>query len=470
MVKKKADKSDDDIAFEEEAKRRLELAKADEKRIKEEIKALKKAIKEARKTKEGKVIDFQWAKQEIAEYKDLSEVAKRKKNRLKDIISSEVKQELPELIDFHPKPWEYYHKEVKIVENLDDEQSKEDKRQTLRPSLTEEDVYGPTATRRGAMAQKPQQVSKREENAKLKEVARGVSSVVLEQQNRQLNSQEKDGLVNAEKSYVSQREQMKSEREQERAFKKLQKENDKGITASRTEGLFVNKDSKKEDKTVSLKTAENNKKAADELRRAELEKKIENLREKLENLQKKRMEQAKSFGVKNVRENSENVKFTPQEAKELPSVKAGEAMKKAFEAKDLPNIEKGGAVSESSLHKMEMATHKAEEKVKTATFVPDYATPEFKKKAEEQGIEQRKTKKEKAADRQKLLALSGRTVSDNNTESSDKTNEREQSQEKQELRIDPEKSRQMSAEKNGKEINMQQYQEMKRLRGGRMTG
>ena len=98
-----ADKqSTEDIAFKEEAKRRLEKAKADEKRIKEEIKALKKAMEDSRKSKDGKVLDPQWAEQEIAEYKDLAEVAKRKKNRLEDIVRSETKQEMPELIDFHP--------------------------------------------------------------------------------------------------------------------------------------------------------------------------------------------------------------------------------------------------------------------------------------------------------------------------------------------------------------------------------
>ena len=154
----------------------------------------------------------------------------------------------------------------------------------------------------------------------------------------------------------------------------------------------------------------------------------------------------------------------------MPSVKAGEAVKKAFEAKELSGAEKGGVISESSLNKIEETTHQAEEKVKTAALVPDYATPEFKKKAEEQGIEQRKTKKEKAADRQKLLALSGRTVSENVGGKEESSKENENAEERQELRIDPEKSRQMSAEKSGKEINMQEYQEMQRLRGGRLTG
>ena len=462
------DDGSEDVAYKEEAKRLLEKAKADEKRIKEEIKALKQAMEKGRKTKEGKVIDFQWAREEIAEYKVLSEVAKRKKGRLEEIIRSETKQELPELIDFHPKQWVYYEKEVKIKIS-DNEQPKEDERQTLRPSLSEEDMYKPSMNPKKAAIQKPQQVSKREENAKLKEVARGVSSVALEQQNRQLNSQEKGGLANAEKSPALQREQMKVERQQERLFKKLQKENEKGITASKTEGLSINKDGKKEDKTKVQKTAGDDKKISDELHHAELEKKIENLREKLEKLQARRIEQAQKTALKRDK-NMDTIKFSAEEAKALPSVKASEAMKKAFEAKELPEAEKGGVVSESSLHKMEEATHKAEEKLKTATLVPDYATPEFKKKAEEQGIEQRKSKKEKAADRQKLLALSGRTVSDKDGESQENSKEKDRTDERQEFRIDPEKSRQMSAEKSGKEINMQQYQEMKRLRGGRMTG
>lgn len=460
----------EDVAFKEEARRRLEKAKADEKRIKEEIKALKKAIEDAQKTKKGKVIDSQWAEQEIAEYKELSEVAKRKKGRLEEIIRSDTKQELPELIDFHPKPWVYLLKEGKAAEKGDEEQPENDERPTLKPSLTDEDIYGRETMRKSTMAQRPQQVSKREENAKLKEVARGVSSVALEQQNRRPNSQEKSGLANAEKSYASQREQMKIERQQERAFKKLQKENEKGITASKTEGLSVNKDGKKEDKTKVQKTAGDDKKISDELHHAELEKKIENLREKLEKLQAKRMEQAQKTTLKSSNENMDKIKFSAEEAKALPSVKASEAMKKAFEAKELPEAEKGGVVSESSLSKMEEAAHQAEEKVKTATLVPDYATPEFKKKAEEQGIEQRKTKKEKAADRQKLLALSGRTISDKSSENEENSRENDRTDERQEFRIDPEKSRQMSAEKSGKEINMQQYQEMRRLRGGRMTG
>lgn len=462
------DDGSEDVAYKEGAKRLLEKAKADEKRIKEEIKALKQAMEKGRKTKEGKVIDFQWAREEIAEYKVLSEVAKRKKGRLEEIIRSETKQELPELIDFHPKQWVYYEKEVKIKIS-DDEQPKEDERQTLRPSLSEEDMYKPSMNPKKAAIQKPQQVSKREENAKLKEVARGVSSVALEQQNRCPNSQEKSGLANAEKSYASQREQMKIERQQERAFKKLQKENEKGITASKTEGLSVNKDGKKEDKTKVQKTAGDDKKISDELHHAELEKKIENLREKLEKLQARRIEQAQKTALKRDK-NMDTIKFSAEEAKALPSVKASEAMKKAFEAKELPEAEKGGVVSESSLSKMEEAAHQAEEKVKTATLVPDYATPEFKKKAEEQGIEQRKTKKEKAADRQKLLALSGRTISDKSSENEENSRENDRTDERQEFRIDPEKSRQMSAEKSGKEINMQQYQEMRRLRGGRMTG
>ena len=466
-----ADKqSTEGIAFKEEAKRRLEKAKADEKRIKEEIKALKKAMEDSRKSKDGKVLDPQWAEQEIAEYKDLAEVAKRKKNRLEDIVRSETKQEMPELIDFHPKQWVYYQKEANLAESSEDEQPRQDKRQPLRPALTAEDIYKPAAEQRGVAVQKSQRESKREENAKLKEVARGVSSVALEQQNRQLNSLEKGVLANAEKSYVSQREQMKIERQQERAFKKLQKENEKGITASRTEGLSINKDGKKEDKTKVQKTAGDSKKIRDELRHAELEKKIENLREKLEKLQAKRMEQAKKAALKNPNENMEKIKFSAEEAKALPSVKAGEAVKKAFEAKELSGAEKGGVISESSLNKIEETTHQAEEKVKTAALVPDYATPEFKKKAEEQGIEQRKTKKEKAADRQKLLALSGRTVSENVGGKEESSKENENAEERQELRIDPEKSRQMSAEKSGKEINMQEYQEMQRLRGGMLTG
>ena len=56
---------------------------------------------------------------------------------------------------------------------------------------------------------------------------------------------------------------------------------------------------------------------------------------------------------------------------------------------------------------MEHTAAKAEENLKTATLVPDYVTPEFKRKAAEQGIDPNKGKsrEEKKTDRQKLLAL-----------------------------------------------------------------
>lgn len=59
---------------------RLELAKADEKRIREEIEALKKEIEKAKEAKEGKVIDIQWAEEELADCCLLEEIAGRKRN------------------------------------------------------------------------------------------------------------------------------------------------------------------------------------------------------------------------------------------------------------------------------------------------------------------------------------------------------------------------------------------------------
>ena len=121
---------------------------------------------------------------------------------------------------------------------------------------------------------------------------------------------------------------------------------------------------------------------------------------------------------------------------------------------------------------MEHTAAKAEENLKTATLVPDYATPEFKRKAAEQGINPNKGKsrEEKKTDRQKLLALSGRPGTDEAFRSEERPAAEERQGERPELRIDPEKSRAASAEKNGKEINMQQYQLAKELQRGRQAG
>ena len=456
MVKNQQSEEKEEKASKEEAQRLLDLAKEDEKRIKEEIRALKAEIENAQQVKTGRVIDVHWAQEQIAEYSFLAEVAGRKKDRLEKIVTLGIQDGLPELINFTPKQKVYFDKKSN-EEALDEEKPKDDKQEKREPVEEKKPEKEEKKKKTEKKLKKNKKIAGEEQkktgNAKLKEIARGVSAFALEKQAREINSSVK-GLDNAAKN-PSQKEQLKKEKEQEKVFKKLQKENDKGITATRTEGLFVNKDGKKEDKTTIQKTAGDDKKKMDELRHTELKKKIENLREKLEKLQEKRLQQAKGLG----REVDE-VKFNAQEAKKLPSVKAGEAVKKALEAKELPKAEIGGVISESSLNKVEYATKKAEESVKTASFVPDYATPEFKKKAEEQ-------KRNKNADRQKLLALSGRSVADNRAENSQ---ENEKTQEKQEYRIDPEKSKQRDAEKNGKEISLQQYQEMKRLKSNSMAG
>lgn len=202
----------------------------------------------------------------------------------------------------------------------------------------------------------------------------------------------------------------------------------------------MTKDGEKADKNKSMppKTAGEDKKKSDELRRAELERKIEKLREKLETLQRRRIRQAGKVADGSANE----VRFSAEEAKALPSVKAGRAMEEAYKAKELPAAEKGGAVNEASLTKMEHTAAKAEENLKTATLVPDYATPEFKRKAAEQGIDPNKGKsrEEKKTDRQKLLALSGRPGTDEAFRNEEKPAAEERQGERPELRIDPEKA------------------------------
>ena len=468
MAQDKEEKKTEDETYKAEAVHRLELAKADEKRIREEIEALKKEIEKAKEAKEGKVIDIQWAEEELADCRLLEEIAGRKKERLEKIISSDSREELPDLIGFSPKQRVYADKDGKSGSDgkKEDKGKKEEKtpeeKDRLRPS--------PEMTAAGVAS-----ALKRSENTKLKEVARGVSAVSAIQAERssraQINGRDKGlRLAGTGLSRAAEKRLMKEERRQERAFKKLQKDNEKGVTAVRTESRFVTKDGEKADKNKSMppKTAGEDKKKSDELRRAELERKIEKLREKLETLQRRRIRQAGKVADGSANE----VRFSAEEAKALPSVKAGRAMEEVYKAKELPAAEKGGAVNEASLTKMEHTAAKAEESLKTATLVPDYATPEFKRKAAEQGIDPNKGKsrEEKKTDRQKLLALSGRPGTGEAFRNEEKTATEDRQGERPELRIDPEKSRAASAEKSGKEINMQQYRLTKELQGGRQAG
>lgn len=79
MAQDKEEKKTEDETYKAEAAHRLELAKADEKRIREEIEALKKEIEKAKEAREGKVIDIQWAEEELADCRLLEEIAGRKK-------------------------------------------------------------------------------------------------------------------------------------------------------------------------------------------------------------------------------------------------------------------------------------------------------------------------------------------------------------------------------------------------------
>lgn len=113
MAQDKEEKKTEDETYKAEAAHRLELAKADEKRIREEIEALKKEIEKAKEAREGKVIDIQWAEEELADCRLLEEIAGRKKERLERIISSDSREELPDLIGFSPKQRVYADKDGK---------------------------------------------------------------------------------------------------------------------------------------------------------------------------------------------------------------------------------------------------------------------------------------------------------------------------------------------------------------------
>ena len=478
MVQDKDTESTEIEEYKNEAQHRLELVKADEKRIKEEIETLKKEIERAKESEEGKVIDVQWAEEEIADCRLLEEVVARKKERLEIIINSGSREELPELIDFSSKQKVYVDKEKNKNDEKSEEKTEEEKTENKTPNEDNQLKMSPEEIAVGMVSFGVASARKRSENVKLKEVARGVnavSAIQAEKNSRvQINNRGKEvSLAGTGLSREAEKRLKKEERRQEQTFKKIQKENEKGVTGVRTESNFVTKDGEKVDKNriVLQNTAGENKKKSDELRRAVLERKIEKLRDKLESLQQQRVQQHKEI----VADNADKIRFSEQEAKALPSVKAGRAVGEAYKAKNLPLAEKGGAVNEGSLMKMEIATEKATESVKTAKLVPDYATPEFKRKAAEQGIdlnknESSKEKDKKRSDRRKLLALSGRSAEEDVSINEEKTTEKEHRYDREELRIDPEKSRSIDENKSGKEINMQQYQQLKKLRSGRLAG
>ena len=300
---------------------------------------------------------------------------------------------------------------------------------------------------------------KRSANAKLKEVARGVSAVAAIQAERshqtQINATEKNlSRTEAGLSPAAEKQLEKEERRQERAFKKQQKENDAGITAVRTESRFVTKDGERTDRNKMMppKTVGEDKKKADALRHAELTRKIEKLRDKLEKLQRRRIQQIGG---------ADKVQFSEKETKALPSVKAGQAIKEAYKNKELSTAEKVGAVNEESLMKMELSAIKAEEKLNKARLVPDYATPEYKRKVAEREKERE--------DRQKLLTLSGRSGAEKIWRKEGEPAAEEQRDEKSTLQSSLDKSKKTDEGKSGKDINMQQYQLAKKLRGNQRT-
>lgn len=484
-------------------------ADAIKKQIQDSKAKIKKVIQALQKGKPYKatVVAIGYAKELVKFLKDSKGMAVNHMRNMQSIDRSGKKASYVTLVGVRYKEPKKFDLEVKVKEKpKDKDKEKEKEKDKDQQNSQNQQQQQPAAAEKASAqnvsevkADKNEQKKQAEEkksvaetvgiaapvNAKQKEIARGVSSSVLAaQQERQEGVQAKTEKVKPSLGLSPQakKELMKEERRQEKAFKKLAEENDKGITAERT---VKSKEKQKEEKTAEKqKLAGDAKKEADQLRHAEMSKKIDQLREKLNDLHQKRNEHMISLG-KSASEQA--VKMTPEQVKELPSMKAEAAMNKAEASLDLPKAERGGAVSEASLKNMEKMTEKAEAGLNKATFVPDYATKDFKDRAAEQGIPLTQTgvqvakepvKDQKSLDRQKIMTLSGRApetvtnepVSQGQQNQNEAENQSQQQGEKQQLRIDPEKSREMSAENSGKQISMQKYQAMKQMRGGRAAG
>lgn len=490
-------------------------ADAIKKQIQDSKAKIKKVIQALQKGKPYKatVVAIGYAKELVKFLKDSKGMAVNHMRNMQSIDRSGKKASYVTLVGVRYKEPKKINLEVKVKEKPKDKGKDKDKekdqgkdqqisenqqqqQQAAAEKVTAQNVSEVKADKKEqkkqaeVKAEKKQQAAEKNGiaapvNVKQKEVARGVSSSVsAAQQERQEGVQTKTEKVKPRLglSREAEKQLMKEERRQEKEFKKLAEENDKGITAERT---VKGKEKQQEEKTPEKqRQAGEVKKAADQLRHAEMAKKIDQLREKLNDLHQKRNEHMMSLGKS---ASEQVVKMTPEEVKELPSMKAEAAMNKAEASLDLPKAERGGLVSEASLKNMEKMTEKAEAGLNKATFVPDYATKEFKQKAEEQGIpltqtgaqvEKESVKDQKTLDRQKIMTLSGRGPEAVSNEQplhgqqnqNETENQTDQQNEKQQLRIDPEKSRKMSAEKSGKQISMQKYQMMKQVRGGRAAG
>lgn len=447
---------------------------------KEKIKKIIEALKNAKPYK-AVVIAVGYAKGLVKFLDESKQIASTDMSRMQNIDRSGTKSSYKTLVGVHYKEPKKFDVEVKVKDKGKGKDKNEEK-EAEKPENKNQNAQG--ADKKPEVqnvSEAAAESAAKSANAKQKEVARGVSSAQSAKEERQegiqVNAAEKEGKARLGLSKQAEKELMKEERRQEKEFKRLEKENDKGITAERTEN---GKEKQQEEKSSEkVKQAGAEKKTADAIRHAELVHKIDNLREKLDDLHKRRSEQNAAKG------NAapvNRVKMTAEEVKELPSMKAEMSLEKAEASMELPKAERGGAVTEASLNKMERTAEQAEAGVKKATLVPDYATDEFKQKAAEQNIPLNKTGKETAneqqTDRQKMLALSGRSVEQPQNQSRDDgqqnqneaQNQTEQQSEKPQYSIDPEKSRKMSAENNGKQIDMQKYQMMKQMRGGRRTG
>lgn len=451
---------------------------------KRKIKEALEAFKNARPYK-AVIVCVGYAKKLTNFLKESKEMAAGDLNQMQGIEKSGMRSSYKTLVGVRYKEPKKLDIEVKVKDkgkNKEEEKGAEKGKEAEKPENKNQNAQG--ADKKPEVqnvSEAAAESAAKPANAKQKEVARGVSSAQSAKEERQegiqVNAAEKEGKARLGLSKQAEKELMKEERRQEKEFKRLEKENDKGITAERTEN---GKEKQQEEKSSEkVKQAGAEKKTADAIRHAELVHKIDNLREKLDDLHKRRSEQNADKG------NAapvNRVKMTAEEVKELPSMKAEMSLEKAEASMELPKAERGGAVTEASLNKMERTAEQAEAGVKKATLVPDYATDEFKQKAAEQNIPLNKTGKETAneqqTDRQKMLALSGRSVEQPQNQSRDDgqqnqneaQNQTEQQSEKPQYSIDPEKSRKMSAENNGKQIDMQKYQMMKQMRGGRAAG
>lgn len=458
--------------------------------VEKEIKKLEEEIEEAKKIAEsgdgGTIIDVQWAREKIEEYKPLLEIGKQKKEKIEAVIRSKMVGRIPEPIEFAPKAPPYFEitpimpnsKEEFPEEEVVKPQGKKGEK-NVPPAQDQKNIITEKVSSEKVLSkEKPEQKMKAtisKSNVAKIITARGLE-VGMGLSAARARAAQKESVKNGQQKIGEQdtRQGILMQAKPENA--KL-KEVSKGLNheaplqsgeQGRVKLSYSHEALGQLDERSYLTKAETLKKAkAQEKAFAALVAK-ENMGKTVLGQQDIKSENIKQEDIKSEQEvkSIAEPQKEKEKATELHRVRLNIKMetlrnklerlhkKHAENIANAPTFNLNINMDDSKISKVEENIAQVDKVAQKAFLIPEYATEEFKQKASELAPQREQS------DRNHILELSGRPVNDGQKPQQKSENQEENTQNKE--------AKQNT--RTARQVDMVNYRTQQYMRGGRSTG